>query len=435
MDVPPQANFTLTTHDKTLNYHNGKVVSGKPQDLISLLVPTHDYYPEPNYIFTFLLCVRLFMPPVQVLQKVADMVEKSIEEDSEHRKEIAKNFMLLLVEWSENFPFDFKCKNMMKEFGRCSKICTNVKPALTSSVNMITKFLVRKFQELLTYVEVSKEFHIQCDEEDKQLSDVCRDPVEFAENLTILEVEKLSQIGAEQFVEKFIAQDMTCSQLDLTSTATISCLELYVAWFNRLSYLIATEISMCPIKKNRVKLVNFFIEVGKCCFKKANFNSLMAIIVGLNMNAVARMRKTWLKANQSLFKKLEHEMSPESNFRRYRDTLNERLKNRHKDNVIPVFSILVKDIYFLNEGIKDRLPNDLINFEKFWQLSEQIKDVIFLKNKTCEYSKNEAIMDYLKNTPVCNDEGIYKSSFEVEPPETNFERARYKSVRIKVGNR
>lgn len=31
--------------------------------------------------------------------------------------------------------------------------------------------------------------------------------------------------------------------------------------------------------------------------------------------------------------------------------------------VIPFFSLLIKDIYFLNEGCATRLPNGHINFE------------------------------------------------------------------------
>lgn len=45
-------------------------------------------------------------------------------------------------------------------------------------------------------------------------------------------------------------------------------------------------------KKNRVKLVEYFIDVAKECINIGNFNSLMAIIAGMNMNPVARLKKT-----------------------------------------------------------------------------------------------------------------------------------------------
>ena len=45
-------------------------------------------------------------------------------------------------------------------------------------------------------------------------------------------------------------------------------------------------------KKQRVKVIEYFIEVARECFNIGNFNSLMAIIAGLNMSPVSRLKKT-----------------------------------------------------------------------------------------------------------------------------------------------
>jgi len=47
-----------------------------------------------------------------------------------------------------------------------------------------------------------------------------------------------------------------------------------------------------PKKKQRVRVVEFWIETARECFNIGNFNSLMAIIAGLNMSPVARLKKT-----------------------------------------------------------------------------------------------------------------------------------------------
>lgn len=76
-------------------------------------------------------------------------------------------------------------------------------------------------------------------------------------------------------------------------------IEAYVEWFNRLSYLVATEIcvvrsvsSFKPLhlfraslymhaqsdrQRNRVKVMEFFVDVANECSKLYNFNSYMAI--------------------------------------------------------------------------------------------------------------------------------------------------------------
>lgn len=47
-----------------------------------------------------------------------------------------------------------------------------------------------------------------------------------------------------------------------------------------------------PKKKQRVRLVEYWIETGLECFNIGNFNSLMAIIAGLNMSPISRLKKT-----------------------------------------------------------------------------------------------------------------------------------------------
>jgi hypothetical protein len=123
----------------------------------------------------------------------------------------------------------------------------------------------------------------------------------------------------------------------------------------------------------------------------------------------------WSRVNTAKFEILEHQMDPTSNFGIYRSCLKaamwrsegaeagskqekvRRLKNKAckcKGNnsevncglylilllsfqiIIPFFSLFVKDLYFLNEGCSNKLPNGDINFEKFWQLAKQISDFI-----------------------------------------------------------
>ena len=52
------------------------------------------------------------------------------------------------------------------------------------------------------------------------------------------------------------------------------------------------SLSQAVKKKTRVRLVEYWIEVAKECYHIGNFNSLMAIIAGLNMAPVARLKKT-----------------------------------------------------------------------------------------------------------------------------------------------
>lgn len=54
-------------------------------------------------------------------------------------------------------------------------------------------------------------------------------------------------------------------------------------------------------RSSRVKVIEFWIETAKECFNIGNFNSLMAIITGLSMVPVTRLKKTVSTSNFSFY--------------------------------------------------------------------------------------------------------------------------------------
>lgn len=73
------------------------------------------------------------------------------------------------------------------------------------------------------------------------ISEICSSPLLLAHQLTHIELERLSFIGPEEFVQAFTKEhpSIESSFKDLKKTRN---LESYVAWFNRLSYLVATDV-------------------------------------------------------------------------------------------------------------------------------------------------------------------------------------------------
>ncbi|KFU96934.1 PREDICTED: ras-GEF domain-containing family member 1C, partial [Pterocles gutturalis] len=251
--------------------------------------------------------------------------------------------------------------------------------------------------------------------------------------------ERLSHIGPEEFVQAFVHKD----PLDGTKTCfseqkKTSNLEAYVKWFNRLCYLVATEICMPAKKKQRAQVIEFFIDVARECFNIGNFNSLMAIISGMNMSPVSRLKKTWSKVKTAKFFILEHQMDPTGNFYNYRTALRgaaHRSLTAHSNRekiVIPFFSLLIKDIYFLNEGCANRLPNGHVNFEKFLELAKQVGEFITWKQVECPFEQDPNIIHYLHTAPIFTEDGLYLASYESESPENQTEKDRWKSLRSTI---
>ncbi|EHB17418.1 Ras-GEF domain-containing family member 1C [Heterocephalus glaber] len=234
-----------------------------------------------------------------------------------------------------------------------------------------------------------------------------------------------------------LAQQLTHVELPCFSDKTNN-LEAYVKWFNRLCYLVATEICMPAKKKQRAQVIEFFIDVARECFNIGNFNSLMAIISGMNMSPVSRLKKTWAKVKTAKFFILEHQMDPTGNFCNYRTALRgaaHRSLTAHSSRekiVIPFFSLLIKDIYFLNEGCANRLPNGHVNFEKFLELAKQVGEFVTWKQADCPFEQNPSITHYLHTAPIFSEDGLYLASYESESPENQTEKERWKSLRSSI---
>ncbi|KAJ2994047.1 hypothetical protein HDV02_001900 [Globomyces sp. JEL0801] len=120
--------------------------------------------------------------------------------------------------------------------------------------------------------------------------------------------------------------------------------------FNNLSYWVATEICTQPDIKNRAKIIEKFIKIAKTCLKLNNFNSTLAIVSGLNVVAVSRLKATWEIIDPKRQKQLtmiEEILSPSGNYKTYRNTIDELDVTKP---CIPVFSLLLKDLLFTSDG-------------------------------------------------------------------------------------
>ncbi|XP_071544716.1 ras-GEF domain-containing family member 1B-like isoform X2 [Panulirus ornatus] len=435
---------TTPDDDNSLVYEDGVLVSGSLQALIQHAVPTAVYYPDTAYLFAFLLSSRLFIKPHELLQRVCDVgfTQQGLKGNDmstinkEKLGRFVPHMVQLLGEWSETFPYDFRDERMMGGVRTMTHRCIALEPALRRDVTQVLHNLLNKLTQLERYEEglakMSPPPPADFIPQPTDITEVCESPLVMAQQLTHIELEKLSYIGPEEFVQAFAKDNLDACYKDLKKTSN---LESYIQWFNRLSYLVATHACTHVKKKQRVRVIEWWIEVARECFNIGNFNSLMGIIAGLNMSIVSRLKKTWSKVQSAKFSVLEHQMDPSSNFSSYRSTLKAAMwrsagavDDRQKI-VIPFFSLLVKDLYFLNEGCASRLPNGHINFDKFWQLAKQVTEFMAWKQVTCPFEKVPDVINYMQTTAVLTETGLALASFECEGPDNSYEKERYKSLK------
>ncbi|XP_071952113.1 ras-GEF domain-containing family member 1B-like isoform X2 [Antedon mediterranea] len=441
--------------DKALEYEDGNLISGTLEAFIRHIVPTGEYYPDRTYLFAFLLSSRLYIKPYKLLEQVCQLciTQQNLNSTSIDKSSLSNfcsNLMQLLSEWTETFPYDFRDERLMKQLRDITQKCIAINPMLRKTVGQLMQMLIKKLSTLEKYEDVLARVTTAAAERMQSLRtnpeafqtniiDICPDPYILAQQLTHIELERLTNIGPEEFVQAFIKEGIDESKVKFRDLKRTKNLEAYVEWFNRLSYLVATEICMHIKKKHRAKLIEYFIEVARECFNIGNFNSLMAIMSGINMSPVMRLRKTWAKVNTQKYDVLEHQMDPSNNWSTYRQSLRAAMQRALSARegacdriVIPFFSLLVKDIYFLNEGCSNRLSNGHINFEKFWQLAKQVTVFMTWKNVECPYERDRKALNYLLTAPVFSENSLYLASYESEGPDNAFERDKYKTLKNKA---
>uniref|UniRef100_A0A3B3E036 RasGEF domain family member 1B n=1 Tax=Oryzias melastigma TaxID=30732 RepID=A0A3B3E036_ORYME len=441
------------TSEEGLCYHDNNLMSGSLEALIHHLVPTLDHYPDRTFIFTFLLSSRLFIDPHELMSKVCHlcMEQQRLSDpqaDKLRLRKITPKILQLLTEWTETFPYDFRDERMMRSLKQLLHRLASGEETFRKAVSQMSQGLIRRLTQLSQYEETLVKINATAAERltalkakpqaplQRDTLSICSDPFTVAQQLTHIELERLSYIGPAELVQAFVQKDpLDNDESCFSDRKKASNLGAYVDWFNRLSYLVATEICVPAKKKQRARVMEFFIDVARECFNIGNFNSLMAIISGMNMSPVSRLKKTWSKIKTAKFDILEHQMDPSSNFYNYRTALRgamQRSRTAHSSRekiVIPFFSLFIKDIFFFNEGCASRLPNGSINFEKFWELAKQVSQFMSWKQVECPFEKDRRILQHLLTAPVFSEDALYLASYESEGPENHMEKDRWKSLR------
>uniref|UniRef100_A0A8C7C939 RasGEF domain family member 1B n=1 Tax=Oncorhynchus kisutch TaxID=8019 RepID=A0A8C7C939_ONCKI len=435
------------TKEEGLYYHDNTLVSGSLEALIHHLVPSMDYYPDRTYIFTFLLSSRLFIHPYELMSKVCHlcMEQQRLSDpqaDKMRIRKLAPKILQLLQEWTET-----SLKELTQRLSSGDELYRKV-------VHQMIQVLIRKLTTLSQYEEALVKINATATDRltvlkakpqaiQRDMLSICNDPFTMAQQLTHIELERLSNIEPEEFIQAFEKKDLLDNDKSCFSDQKkASSLEAYVQWFNRLSFLVATEICMPVKKKQRARVMEFFIDVARECFNIGNFNSLMAIISGMNMSPVSRLKKTWSKVKTDKFDILEvivHLISrslppsfppfPTPSPPPLPPSILPHSLPPSFPIVIPFFSLLIKDIYFLNEGCSNRMQNGHVNFEKFWEMAKRVSEFMVWKKVECPFEKDRKILQYLLTAPVFSEDTLYLASYESEGPENHMEKDRWKSLR------
>lgn len=141
------------------------------------------------------------------------------------------------------------------------------------------------------------------------------DPIEVAAQLTLKDYCIFKSIDSSEYVEKIFNKETENGCKNLKSFAELSNQELY--W-------VINEILRESNILKRAKIIKNFIQIADVCEKCKNFNSLFAIVSGLDNTNVIRLKETWEKVsnkNKKILSDLKSIMDPSLNMSKYRNLL------------------------------------------------------------------------------------------------------------------
>ncbi|MBZ3874054.1 Rap guanine nucleotide exchange factor 2 [Sciurus carolinensis] len=204
------------------------------------------------------------------------------------------------------------------------------------------------------YLKNNMETEILCSDEDAQgllresrISLLQLSPVEVATQLSVRNFELFRSIEPTEYIDDLFKLKSETSYVNLKKFEEV---------INQETFWVASEILRETNQLKRMKIMKHFIKIALHCRDCKNFNSMFAIISGLNLVPVARLRATWKKLPnkyEKLFQGLQDLYDPSRNMAKYCNFL----KSPHlQPPIIPLFPVIKKDLTFLHEVPKN--PGD-----------------------------------------------------------------------------
>ncbi|OLY80844.1 Son of sevenless-like protein [Smittium mucronatum] len=250
--------------------------------------------------------------------------------------------------------------------------------------------------------------------------------LELARQICIIDFSLLSKVRPAEFLQK--AWNTSPSSPGAVNGLTIDIafnLRSISAFSTRLSNFIVSVILKQNQLSNRVRFIEYFIDLGQNLYSLKNFNGLMNVIGGLQSTPVLRLEQTWSQVSSNsaiIFEKLKDVMKNVRNYSNYREIL-----KMATPPSIPYVGLMLTDLTFIEDGNPEYYNNEegVINFSKYKQVSDIIMQIQLFQCTPYSLIQVNEIMEFffkcLKfEVPYAPSEDnlyniFYKASESIEP--------------------
>ncbi|KAH6594554.1 hypothetical protein BASA50_006504 [Batrachochytrium salamandrivorans] len=381
---PTFLNKDYRHEDLTFNME-GAINGGTFEALVERLT-LHDQPVDPVFANAFLLTFHLFSTSEELFNSLVARYNMSPSPElsaSDVKIWVDKKLVPAQIRvsnafktWLENHwveSLDDACLDMIYQFASTSMSLTHA-PLATRLMDLVTKKINSDiYHHNTNAIPKFKRLTARSDEipqpilprNIKRFSLLDLDPIEIARQLTLIESQLYARIRPVELLKQEWAKKQQSVAVNVRAMSQMS---------TRIAGWVIASILSDPDAKRRGGIVKFFTKVADNCLEMSNFNSLMAIMTGLNSSTIARLKKTWDSISaktKTMFENVQRVTNHARNYSEYRALL-----KRAPLPALPFLGLFLTDLTFTDDGNPDkRNEGRLINFDKYAKTARIIQDV------------------------------------------------------------
>jgi hypothetical protein len=184
---------------------------------------------------------------------------------------------------------------------------------------------------------------------------------------------------------------------------------------NNIGSWVIQEILKNENVKERMEHLKLFIKIANQCLILNNYNTIVEIMSGIESNAIHRLKKTWSilpKETTKIFENLSKIVSNKKNFKEMRS----KVDSINKDTpAIPYIGIYLSDMVFIEDGNKDYVSNDLINYKKRMLQAGVIRKIENFQKNHYFFNDIPELKKRLLEIEYVDKDKLYELSLKIEP--------------------
>lgn len=216
-------------------------------------------------------------------------------------------------------------------------------------------------------------------------------PRETAEQLCLIDSALYSRVASDELMRYFRAKGEGKAKAAPHLSAIFD-------HFNRMSLFFMWSVASQRHTADRLKLIEFLIQVATECIQLNNFSSFMQIITGLTHGSVQRFKTAWegvSKPMRQQYRSLQWLSSTEGRFKEL------RMAMRNADPpLVPYLGTVLNELSGVVEALPTHLEDQLINFCKMRRCTRLILDTIHHQKEPYDMTFEPEISKLLLCIPI-----------------------------------